>query len=74
MADLDKRLKRLEEYQADTTPDPVPVCISDDPEVIAAFEKVHPGGVIIRAVCFRECTEDCPDQGGHSCRQARGAQ
>jgi hypothetical protein len=73
MADLDKRLRKLEEYQADTTPEGVPVCVSDDPTEVQAFKELHKGkpAVIVMTRCARKCTDDCTDRGGHSCRDTQ---
>jgi len=36
MVDLDKRLRKLEEYQADVAPEPTPVYFEGDPRIDAA--------------------------------------
>lgn len=77
MTSLGKRLDHLEAVQADTTPEPVPVCISDDPAEVEAFRARHEGAarmVILETVCARKCTDDCTERGGHRCRQAKEAQ
>lgn len=72
---LDTRITRLEQQvQEATPPEPTPVCISADPAEVEAFRRAHPGGIVITTRCARKCTEDCPDRGGHSCRQAKEAQ
>lgn len=71
MADLDSRLRKLEAYVADVVPEPVPVCVSDDPAEVQAFSELHKGkpAVIVMTRCARKCTDNCTDRGGHSCRE-----
>lgn len=74
MADLNSRIKKLEEFVADVTPEPVPVCVSDDPAEVQAFKELHKGkpAVIVMTRCARKCTDDyCTDRGGYSCRDAQ---
>jgi len=73
MANLGKRISALENYIADTTPEPAHVLISNDPAEIAAYNALHkePKLVIITTVCARKCSDDCTGRGGHYCRHAQ---
>jgi len=68
MVALDKRLRKLEEYQADVAPEPTPVYFEGDPRIDAAGGKCV---VIVMTRCARKCTDNCTERGGHSCRDTQ---